>query len=160
MKIALGSDKSGFLLKEAIKSHLVNLGHEVSDLGTRDMEHGVPYVEVAPKVAEAVQSKEYERGILCCGTGMGMALAANKFKGVYAAPVESLYSARMCRALNNANILTMGGWIVAPEMGIEMVDAFLTTGFTQGVEEWRKDFLMNSYSKFLELENKIYEGRD
>lgn len=157
MKIALGSDKSGFSLKEAVKAHLLKLGHEVSDVGTQDLDHGIPYVEVAPKVALMVQSKEYDRGILCCGTGMGMAIVANKFMGIYAAPVESVYSAKKCRSLNNANILTMGGWVIAPEMGIDMVDAFINTGFTQDVEEWRVDFLKNSYNKFLSLEEKIYE---
>jgi len=156
MKIVLGSDKSGFLLKEAVKAHLTTLGHEVFDIGTQDMEHGVPYFEVAPKAAEMIQSKEYHKGILCCGTGMGMAIVANKYQGVYAAVVESVYAAKKCRAINNANILTMGGWVIAPEMGIEMVDAFLNTEFTQDLEAWRQDFLKNAYKKVGELEETIY----
>lgn len=155
-KIILGSDKSGFYLKEAVKKYLIDKGYEVTDVGTQDMEKGIPYFEVAPKVAKAVQGKEFEKGLLFCGTGMGMALVANKYKGVYAAVVESLYSAIKCRAINNANILTMGGWIVAENMAFEMVDAFLNTEFTQGLEEWRSDFLKGAAVKFSQLEDEIY----
>ena len=116
MRVALGSDKSGFLLKEAIKTYLTEQGIEFEDMGTQDLEHGKPYYEAAPVVARAVQSGKFDRGILICGTGMGMSLVANKFDGIYAACVESVYGAKMCRAINNANILTMGGWIIGPEM--------------------------------------------
>lgn len=156
MKIVLGSDKSGFSLKEAVKTHLITLGHEIADIGTQDMEHGMPFFDVAPKAAAMLQTKEYERAILCCGTGMGMAIVANKHQGIYAAVVESVYAAKKCRAINNANVLTMGGWVIAPEMGIEMVDTFLTTEFTQDLEEWRQDFLKNAYKKVGEIEESIY----
>ena len=145
MKVALGSDKSGFLLKEAIKTYLTEQGIEFEDMGTQDLEHGKPYYEAAPVVARAVQSGKFDRGILICGTGMGMSLVANKFDGIYAACVESVYGAKMCRAINNANILTMGGWIIDPEMGVEMVKAFLNTGFTQDLEPWRAEFLTKAF---------------
>ena len=132
MRVALGSDKSGFLLKEAIKTYLTEQGIEFEDMGT-------------PVVARAVQSGKFDRGILICGTGMGMSLVANKFDGIYAACVESVYGAKMCRAINNANILTMGGWIIGPEMGVEMVKAFLNTGFTQDLEPWRAEFLTKAF---------------
>lgn len=156
MKIAIGSDKSGFLLKEAVKADLISKGHQIVDVGTQDMEHGVPYFEVAPKVAKLIQKNEYEKGILCCGTGMGMSIVANKYKGIYAAVVESVYAAKKSRAINNANILTMGGWVIAPDMGIEIVDAFLNTEFTQDLEEWRKTFLTNAEKKVKDLEEQIY----
>lgn len=92
-KIVIGSDKSGFPLKEAVKAHLVELGYEVEDCGTQDMEHGQPYYMVAPVVAEKISRKEYEKGILICGTGMGMAIVANKYPGVYAAVCENTYAA-------------------------------------------------------------------
>lgn len=114
-------------------------------MGTQDLEHGKPYYEAAPVVARAVQSGQFDRGILICGTGMGMSLVANKFDGIYAACVESVYGAKMCRAINNANILTMGGWIIGPEMGVEMVKAFLNTGFTQDLEPWRVEFLTKAF---------------
>ena len=155
MKFAIGSDKSGFSLKEAVKKHLIENGHEVNDVGTLEFDKPFPYFEVAPRVAELVQNKEADRGILCCGTGMGMAIVANKYRGVYAACVESVYAAKKCRAINNANVLTMGGWVIAPEMGIEMADAFANTGFTQDLEEWRQDFLKNAYKKVTELEENL-----
>ena len=145
MRVALGSDKSGFLLKEAIKTYLTEQGIEFEDMGTQDLEHGKPYYEAAPVVARAVQSGKFDLGILICGTGMGMSLVANKFDGIYAACVESVYGAKMCRAINNANILTMGGWIIGPEMGVEMVKAFLNTGFTQDLEPWRAEFLTKAF---------------
>lgn len=101
MKIAIGSDKSGFYLKEAVKKHLVEKGYEVDDFGTQDFEKGVPFFEVAPVVAKKIQNKEYGRAILMCGTGMGMAIVANKFKGVYAAVAESVYSAGKCRSIDH-----------------------------------------------------------
>lgn len=156
MRIAIGSDKSGFFLKEAVKKHLLEKGYEVDDFGTQDFEKGVPFFEVAPIVAKKIQKKEYKRAVLICGTGMGMAIVANKFKGVYAAVAESVYSSVKCRAINDANILTMGGWITAENMGIEMVDAFLNTEFTQGLEEWRQEFLKKAAGKVAQIENEIY----
>lgn len=156
MRIAIGSDKSGFFLKEAVKKHLLDLGHEIIDAGTQDMDHGVPYYQVASNVAKLIQENKYEKGILCCGTGMGMSVVANKFDGIYAACCESLYAAQKCRAINNANVLTMGGWVIAEGMGIEMVDAFLNTEFTQGLESWRAEFVTNSFGKLKELEKENF----
>jgi len=156
MKIAIGSDKSGFALKEAVKQYLLANGHSVDDFGTQNMENGVPFFEVAPMVARKIQAKEYERAILICGTGMGMAIVANKFKGVYAAVAESVYSAQKCRAINNANILTMGGWITAETMAFDMVNAFLTTEFTQGLEEWRQEFLTKAAQKVAQIETETF----
>lgn len=141
MRIAIGSDKSGFQLKEHVKQYLQQAGHEVEDLGTTDPEKAMPFFEVAPKVAESVQSRQAERGILCCGTGMGMSVVANKFKGITAACCESVYAAKMCRAVNDANILCMGGWLVADWLGEQMTKAFMDTEFTQDLEPWRKDWL-------------------
>lgn len=155
MKIALGSDKSGFNLKEVIKVYLINLGYNVSDVGTQDLENGIAYVDVAPRVVKLVQSGEANKGILCCGTGMGMAIVANKYKGIYASVVESVYAAKKCRAINNANVLTMGAWIIAPEMACDIVNAFLNTEYFQDLENWRRDFLKSSFKKILELEKNI-----
>ena len=126
MKVALGSDKSGFVLKEAIKAYFTEQQIAFEDMGTLVLDQGKPYYEVAPVVARAVQTGDFDRGILICGTGMGMSLVANKFQGIYAACAESVYSAKMCRAINNANILTMGGWIIGPEMGIEIYSLLLS----------------------------------
>ena len=155
-KIVLGSDKSGYPLRTEIEKHLAELGHEVTVYGPKDAEEAVPFYEVAPKAAKDIQSGAAELGILICGTGMGMSQVANKFKGVRAACVENAYSAKMCKVINDSNILCMGGWMIAPTLGIQMVDAFLDAGFTVGVEEWRKAWLSNAKVKFGELEDEIY----
>lgn len=156
-KIIIGSDKSGFPLKEAVKAHLLERGFEVEDCGTQSLEEGIPYFEVAPAVAKRIQAGEFARGILVCGTGAGMAVVANKYQGVYAVACESVYAAEKCRAINDANVMTMGGWIVAPELGVAMADKFLDTGFTDNLEEWRKEFLKNARVKVARLEETIYE---
>ncbi|MBS6396726.1 MAG: RpiB/LacA/LacB family sugar-phosphate isomerase [Clostridiales bacterium] len=156
MKVVIGSDKSGFTLKEAIKAHLLEQGHEVEDCGTIDLEHVKPYFITAAAMAPKIQSGEYGKGILICGTGAGMAIVANKYKGVYAMPCTDIYDARMCRAINDANVMTMGGWKIAPEVGCEMADIFLRTGFTEGLEEWRQEFLKGAKGKVFTLEEEIY----
>lgn len=156
MKVVIGSDKSGFTLKEAIKGHLAEAGHEVEDCGTKDLEHVRPFFESAPILAKKIQSGEFEKGILICGTGAGMCIVANKYKGVSAVVCNDLYDARMCRAINDANVMTMGGWKIAPEVGCEMADIFLTTEFTQGLEEWRQEFLKGAKVKVNDIENEIY----
>ena len=156
MRVIIGSNKSGFTLKEAIKAHLLEQGHEVEDGGTLDLDHVKPYFVTASAVAPRVASGEFTRGILICGTGAGMAIVANKYKGVYAMPCGDPYDARMCRAVNDANIMTMGGWKIAPELGIEMVELFLSTEFTQGLEPWRQEFLKGAKVKVGELEKEIY----
>ena len=156
MKVIIGSDKSGFTLKEAIKAHLIEKGVEVEDGGTLDLDNVKPFFVAAPAVAERIASGEFERGILICGTGAGMEILANKYKGVYAVLCNDPYDARMCRAINDANVMTMGGWKIAPELGIEMVDTFLSTEFTEGLEEWRQEFLKGAREKVKEFENTIY----
>ncbi len=156
-KIIIGSDKSGFPLKEAIKAHLCEQGYEVEDCGTQSMENGRTFYEVAPIAAQKVQGGEYERAILICGTGMGMAIVANKFKGVYAAACESTYAAEKCRAINDANILTMGGWVIGEVLGCAMADVFLNTEFTQNLEEWRQKFLHGARDQVKSLEEQIYK---
>lgn len=158
MNVVIGSDKSGYTLKEAIKPWLVEQGHTVTEIGTTDPEVGVPFFKVAPQAAAMLMDGRAERAILVCGTGMGMSQVANKYKGVRAACVESEYAARMCRAVNDSNALCMGGWIVAPEMGLEMVKAFMNTRHTEGLEEWRQEFLKNAKAEFAALEDTIYGG--
>jgi ribose 5-phosphate isomerase B len=155
-KIVIGSDKSGFILKETLKTWLVSEGYEVSDLGTQDVENFQPYFEVAPKIAKAVAKGDFEKGILCCGTGMGMAITANKYRGVYAAVVESIYTARMSAVVNKANVLCMGGWVIAPEMGVEIVKEWLKTPFGQGFPDERVYFLDNAFSNVETIENKNF----
>lgn len=156
MKVIIGSDKSGFPLKEAVKAHLIEKGYTVEDCGTLDLDNVKPFFVTAAALAPRVQSGEFEKGILICGTGAGMEIVANKYKGVYAVLCNDIYDARMCRAINDANVMTMGGWKIAPEVGCEMADTFLTTDFTQGLEEWRQEFLKGAREKVKGLEDEIY----
>lgn len=152
MKIALAADGSGFELKEAIRLHLEELNIEYVDY-TKEARD---YYDVVPEVAPAVQSKEVDYAILCCGTGMGMAQMANSYKGIRAAVVESVFTAKMCRAINNSNILTMGGFLVAPFMACQMVDAFLNTNITDGLDAFY-DFLLDAQEKIKAVEKEIYK---
>ena len=156
MKIAIGSDKSGFSAKEAVKAWLVEAGVEFDDLGTQDLDHVVPYYAVANKVAPLVQSGEYDKAVLICGTGAGMSVVANKYKGVHAVACEGVYSAKMARAINNAKVLCMGGWIVGPEMAVEMVKTFLATEWCQDLEDWRAANMHKFAVKVAEIEDQCY----
>ena len=156
MKIAIGSDKSGFAAKEAIRAWLTETGVEFDDLGTVDLNDVHPYYRVASEVAPKVQDGSYEKAILICGTGAGMSVVANKFKGVHAVACEGVYSAKMARAINNANVLCMGGWIVGPEMAIEMVRAFLNTAWCQDLEPWRAVNMHKFAAQVAAIEDGIY----
>ena len=160
MKLAIGSDKSGYNAKEAIKAWLMEegreLGIEFDDLGTTDPDKAMPYVDVANLVVPLVQNGTYDRAVLICGTGAGMNIVANKYKGVHAVACEGLYSARMARAINGANVLCMGGWIVGPEMAVAMVRAFLTTEWLEGLEDWRQANLKRFNAKVEDIEEQIY----
>ena len=155
-RISIGSDKSGYFLRCAIEKHLRDKGCELTVYGPQSPEEVVPFYEVAPKVAQDIQNSDAKLGILICGTGMGMSQVANKFKGIRAACVESTYAAKMCRVINDSNILCMGGWLIAETLAVEMTEAFLNAEFTVGVEEWRKAWLENAKSEFSKLEEKIY----
>ncbi|HAX02493.1 MAG: sugar phosphate isomerase [Tenericutes bacterium GWC2_34_14] len=154
--IFVGSDKSGYTLKEAVKAYLVEQGFTVEDIGTVDENNPFPFFEVAQKGAKLIQQKAFERGILICGTGMGMSVVANKHEGVYAAACESVYAAEKCRAINDANILCMGGWIIAPIMGVEMTKAFINTSFTQNLEDWRARNLEKARVAVREIEQASF----
>ena len=156
MKIAIGSDKSGFAVKEAVKAYLAAAGADFDDLGTTDLDNVVPYYAVAAKVAPLVQDGTYDRAILICGTGAGMSVVSNKFKGVYAVACEGVYSAKMARAINNANVLCMGGWIVGPEMALEMVKTFLATDWCQDLEDWRAANMHKFAKQVAAIEDEIY----
>ena len=156
MKLAIGSDKSGFAVKEAVKAWLSENKIEFDDLGTVDLNDVHPYYRVASEVAPKVQDGTYEKAILICGTGAGMSVVANKFKGVHAVACEGVYSAKLARAINNANVLCMGGWIVGPEMAIEMVRAFLNTAWCQDLEDWRAVNMHKFAAQVAAIEDGIY----
>ena len=128
MKVAIASDHAGFELKEKIKKHLEELGYKYKDFGT-DSNESVDYPDYALKVAESVAKKDYERGILICGSGIGMCMVANKIYGVRAALCHNVETARLSREHNDANILTFGARIVDEQIAKEMVKVWLKTEF-------------------------------
>ncbi|MGN0455694.1 MAG: ribose 5-phosphate isomerase B [Acutalibacteraceae bacterium] len=126
--IALGCDHGGFAIKEAIKKYLDESGIEYNDFGTYS-EESVDYPSYAKKVADAVASGECEKGVLCCGTGIGISIAANKVKGIRAAVVTNEFCAEMTRRHNDANIIAMGGRVISKEQAVKFTKIFLETPF-------------------------------
>ena len=138
MRIYLGVDHAGFQLKEHVRQWLEAQGHDVVDVGTHD-EESVDYPDYARDVALAVGGGEADLGVLVCGTGFGMAIAANKFPGIRAVPVSDPEMARMARRHNNANIITLAGRFLAPEKAEEILDAFLSAEYENGRHQRRID---------------------
>jgi ribose 5-phosphate isomerase B len=130
VKVALGSDDAGAALRQAIRSHLEERGLEVADYGVDDAAEAYP--AVAFRVAELVAAGTHDRAILCCGTGIGMAIAANKVPGVYAANCHDVYAAERARKSNNAQVLTLGQRVIGVEAALVVVDAWLASEFEAG----------------------------
>ncbi|BAT71334.1 ribose 5-phosphate isomerase B [Thermosulfidibacter takaii ABI70S6] len=152
MRVAIASDHGGYRLKEFVKSVVQQLGCDIVDFGTYS-EDSVDYPEFAAKVAKAIIEKEVDRGILICGTGIGMSIVANRFPGIRAALCHDVYTARMSRQHNDANILVLGGRVLTPEVAEEIVKVWLSEEFEGGRHERR-------LGKLQEIEKAICEGRD
>ena len=146
MKIAIGCDHGGFEHKNAIKDHLIERGFEVTDCGIYE-KVSVDYPDIAVKVCDEITSGRCERGILVCGTGIGMSLTANKIKGIRAAALSDHYSAKYTRLHNNSNILCLGGRVVGIGTALELADLFVDTEYEGGRHQRRLD-------KIAELENR------
>ncbi|MGL5650424.1 MAG: ribose 5-phosphate isomerase B [Paraclostridium sp.] len=142
MKIGLGSDHGGYNLKEEIKKHLQSKGIECVDFGTENGVDSVDYPIYGEKVAKAVVSKDVDYGILCCGTGIGISLAANKVKGIRCAVVSDTFSAKMSKAHNNANMLSLGERVIGKGLALEIVDAWINTEF-EGERHLRRVNMLN-----------------
>lgn len=141
MKIAIGSDHAGFSLKEIIRKHLEEQGYTVLDKGTHDTA-SCHYPVYAEAVARAVVSGEADRGILVCGTGIGMSMAANKVRGVRAAALSDCFTAEATRRHNDANVLCLGERTVGPGLALRLTDIFLQTPFEGGRHQTRVDMMM------------------
>lgn len=148
MKVALGSDHGGFNLRLTIKAHLEQKGYEVIDFGV-DKKESVDYPDYALKVAESITSGECELGVLVCGTGLGISIAANKVKGIIAAPVSDTFSAEMARCHNNANILALGERVVGEGLALKIVDTFFDATFEGGRHETRVNKIKAIEAKYL-----------
>ena len=146
MKIAVASDHGGFALKEKVKEHLIERGFDVEDLGTHS-EESVDYPVYGKACGEAVASGKADLGVVVCGTGIGISIAANKIDGIRAAHCHDVYSAEMTKRHNNANVICMGGRVIGRELAFKIIDAWLDAEFEGGRHQKRID-------KIHALENK------
>ena len=151
MKVAIGCDHGGFPLKQAVKDKIKELGFEMLDFGTNSAE-SVDYPDYAAKVANAILSGQAERGILICGSGVGVCITANKFKGIYASIAHDPYTAAQGVTHDNMNILCMGGRVITTAQAAKLTEAFLTAT-AKGQEERH----LRRIKKILEMENKNFK---
>lgn len=141
-KIFIGADSAGYALKDEVRDYLTGKGYSVTDMGT-DSAASCHYPEFADKVCKSVMADlEGSFGILICGTGIGMSMAANKHRGIRAALCSDTYSARMTRAHNDANVLCMGARVIGSCLALDIVDAFLAAEFEGGRHKTRVDMFM------------------
>jgi ribose 5-phosphate isomerase B len=137
VKIAIGSDHGGFRLKEEVTRYLVEQGVEYHDFGCFSLD-SVDYPDVALKVAKAVAAGKYPLGVIICGTGIGVSITANKVPGVRAALCHDTFSARMAREHNDANVLTLGGRVIGPDLAREIVRSFLAGKYSEDPRHVRR----------------------
>ena len=147
MKIAIASDHAGFSLKEDVKKHLQEFGHEYKDFGTYS-EDSVDYPDYASLVCNSISENMFERGILICGTGIGMSIAANKFPGIMAALCYDAESAKLSREHNDSNVLVLGGRITNSDVARDIVSSWLDTKFSG-------DRHMRRVNKIKDIEQKM-----
>jgi ribose 5-phosphate isomerase B len=141
MRVAVASDHAGFCQKKVLEDFISGLGHEVCDLGP-DSDARVDYPDFADKVARAVADGKADRGVLICGTGLGMAMTADKVPGIRAATVTTVPFAELAREHNDANVICLSGRFVAPDVNQQIVEAFLTTEFGGGRHAQRVEKIM------------------
>lgn len=158
MKLAIASDLSGFPLKEYVFKHLAENHPEIElwDLGIDSPDKPKPFYEQAGKVARAIQAGTAHLGVLICGTGQGMAIAANKYKGIYAALVTDPLSAERAKSINNANVITMGCWITAPIMSAQIVDSWLAIAFTEKMDS-KRAFIIEAFQQIQKIETEQFK---
>ena len=137
-KIALASDHGGFDLKESVIAHLLNTGWEVDDLGPHSRD-SVDYPDYGIKLAEAVAEKKVDRGIVICGTGIGMSIVVNRYPGIRGTLCSDVFTAKLCREHNDSNILIMGGRVIGKGLAAEIVNTWLNTPFEGGRHQRRLD---------------------
>ena len=138
MKVVVGSDHGGFELKEVLKKHLADKGADIIDVGAYDT-NSVDYPDIAVKACEKVTSGECSFGVLVCGTGIGISIAANKVKGIRCALVSNEYCAEMTKRHNNANMIAFGGRVTGPDLAKNILDAYINAEFEGGRHQKRVD---------------------
>lgn len=152
MKVGIACEASSVALKEAVKQHITALGYTVVDVGQQVGGENVLYYQAASNLARLIQQGECQRGIAICGTGAGVSLIANKFKGVYCVPCESVFTAEKISLINNANVLAMGARVVSHDMGCEMAEKFLAGKWCENFEEQRRKNNEAGYRMLQEIE--------
>lgn len=157
MKVVIACEFAGFPLKSAVLEYLKSQGHEVLDVGQKSAEEKVLYPQAAAALAKVIQAGEYKKGILICGSGAGVSIVANKFKGVYAVACESVFTAKGIPVINDANVLTMGNNVVGPKNAFAMVDCFLNGTFAGGETPERKVFLSGMLADVKKIENENFK---
>ena len=157
MRIAFACEVCSFPLMQEVKQHLLERGHEVVDLGMQSPDKPLVFYEIVPRVAKAVLKGEAERGILACGTGMGVCIIANKFKGIYAGVAESATTARLHYVVNRANILCLGGWVVGRLQAFDIVDAYLNARIGEGFSEERRRVQAAGFTRVREIETENFK---
>lgn len=148
MKVAIGSDHGGYELKEEVKVFLKREGVEYIDYGTNSLE-SVDYPEFGKKVAEAVKDEECDRGIVICGTGIGISISCNKVKGIRCALCSDTYSARMSVEHNNAQVLALGGRVIGKDLALEIVSTWLKASFQGERHKRRVDKISDIETKYM-----------
>ncbi len=157
MKIAVAAEVVSYPLVGMIKEHLLARGHEVVDLGMSSEQEPLFFYDTAPRVALAIQEKEVERGILMCGTGMGVCICANKFKGVYACLAESATAAELHYAINRANVLCLGKWLLGEKVLLDIIDRWLDTEIGAGFSEERRQVQASGFQRIIEIEKDNFK---
>lgn len=153
MKVIIGADFGGYDLKEAVKKDLIAHGYDMTDVSP---DGPITYQDAAKMVARGVQNKTYDRGIVICGTGMGVSIIANKFRGVYAGLCDSIYTAVRSKTINNTNVLCMGGFITGPHLGCMMANAWLEAEHLQGIDPAEKEKCGKESLAIPEAEEETY----
>ena len=157
-QILVAADFAGFALKEAVVEHLRKKGWTVTDIGVKsaDEENPEMFHRIGLKVGAKIAEREFERAVIFCGTGMGIHIAASKCPHVHASVVESVSAAKRCITGNNCNVMSIGGFYIAPQKGKDMVDAYLEHGFGEGYENWKGFYEFHKLA-YDELEAFDYE---
>lgn len=155
-KVVLASDNSGFRLKETVKKHLLELGYILDDVGMVQEDIPVAYYDAAVNLAKAMQTGNYDRGIVICGTGAGVSMIVNKFKHIYCVACESVYTAERCSLINNANVLAMGENVVSYAMGSEMAEKWLAANWCEGFSDERRKRNETGFSILSQVENENF----
>lgn len=157
-RIIVSSDSTAYHLKEAVTAHLEKLGYDIVDKSISETGELLPYYEAGRRVGEAVSSRDFQWGLLFCGSGMGVNIVANRYQDVYCALCESVHTAALARKINNANVLALGGNIVAHDMACAMAETFFATEFLEGMDGNRQ-FLSDAIDILHELDAKAHHAQ-